>query len=854
MAKFDIVAVFKVTGLADLNKSFQQVGKSARNVTNNLKSMGNDATRLAGNITKFGVATAAALGGAAARFGQFESQFSDVVTLLDETSFGGAEELAGGIESLEQGVIGLRKETGETFENLNKGLFDLISAGRPAAQAIDELRTANELAIAGATETSVAVDGITSALGAYGEEAGDATDVSEKFFAAQKAGKTTIEELAGSVGLVAAQANSAGVSFDELLATVSAATFAGIRTKAAFTGLRGAIDNIQKPTARAEAEAERLGIQFDASALRSKGFVGLLKDVTASANFTQDSFVELFGSVEARNFALALANDEFERTGNILASVSDETQRAVIFNAALAEKQGTLAFQYQKFIGILDSVVTSIGRNLSPAFASLFSVIGDLLTEFQPEIEAFFSSVGDFLLGLAERLRANLPAIIEQIRGFFTSIGEAVTEIKEVFANLGDGNLFQAIIRSVEILAEKFAISEGVIYLVIAAIAQMIGVLPLAVSSIRLLASASFLLVNVFNLFSTAVTKVIIPLVVRLGTLFLGLFTSSTTASGGITLLTLSTNLLSFAIKALRIAMIALPLVGAAIAIGVLIDKTIGWQKVFEVLGDIAIKVFGWIVDWLADVGKGILGVIEFFAQLVAAIVYLFDPELGVKMSEGIRQAFEDLTQWIEDAFTAVVDFIKGIFSGVGDFFASLFGKAKEEVDDVHDQLKEIEKQQKKLQQQAEQGNIISGSSNRSTAISRAYGGPVFGPGSSTSDSVLAKLSRGEYVIRAASVRKFGKGFFDAVNNGVLPAIQGLASGGLVGALDGMAANITLNPQMNLEPAVANGSQTLGRVLNLVLPSGEIIKTRTDEETALKLQRNLRKSNMARSGSLPGWY
>ena len=50
-----------------------------------------------------------------------------------------------------------------------------------------------------------------------------------------------------------------------------------------------------------------------------------------------------------------------------------------------------------------------------------------------------------------------------------------------------------------------------------------------------------------------------------------------------------------------------------------------------------------------------------------------------------------------------------------------------------------------------------------------ATGGYVNGYGTSTSDSNMAMLSRGEYVVRADTVRKFGVGFMDALNDGRLP-------------------------------------------------------------------------------------
>lgn len=49
-----------------------------------------------------------------------------------------------------------------------------------------------------------------------------------------------------------------------------------------------------------------------------------------------------------------------------------------------------------------------------------------------------------------------------------------------------------------------------------------------------------------------------------------------------------------------------------------------------------------------------------------------------------------------------------------------------------------------------------------------ATGGLVEGPGTGTSDSILARLSNGEFVNRAAAVNKFGRPFFEDLNAGFL--------------------------------------------------------------------------------------
>lgn len=52
------------------------------------------------------------------------------------------------------------------------------------------------------------------------------------------------------------------------------------------------------------------------------------------------------------------------------------------------------------------------------------------------------------------------------------------------------------------------------------------------------------------------------------------------------------------------------------------------------------------------------------------------------------------------------------------------------------------------------------------SVVGHATGGFIRGAGTSTSDSIPAMLSNGEFVVKASAVRKYGIGFLNAVNNG----------------------------------------------------------------------------------------
>lgn len=90
-----------------------------------------------------------------------------------------------------------------------------------------------------------------------------------------------------------------------------------------------------------------------------------------------------------------------------------------------------------------------------------------------------------------------------------------------------------------------------------------------------------------------------------------------------------------------------------------------------------------------------------------------------------------------------------------------------------------------------------------------ASGGYVSGPGTSTSDSIPARLSAGEYVVRAAAVRRVGVAFLDALNGLHAPPVWdgrrlAFAAGGLV-------------PQVQVQPAAPPVSQAV-RIVNAIDP------------------------------------
>lgn len=105
--------------------------------------------------------------------------------------------------------------------------------------------------------------------------------------------------------------------------------------------------------------------------------------------------------------------------------------------------------------------------------------------------------------------------------------------------------------------------------------------------------------------------------------------------------------------------------------------------------------------------------------------------------------------------------------------------------------------------------------------VFRANGGPVFGAGTSTSDSIPAMLSNGEYVVRAKAVSAYGLDFMNAINQMKAPgAMPGMGMGGSIGA------GVTIAQLSPEDRALLRAA--VDRPINLYADSKKIAQTAND--------------------------
>ena len=218
-------------GLSSAAASFRRFRRRVRNI-------GRSVGRVFTQATKAVLAVGAALVLIVRQGHQFRQEMANVSTMLDDVGM----KL---LPAMTKGLLKMSGEFGQSTSTLSKGLYDILSAGIPAADAMKVLEVASRAAIGGMTDTATSVDALTTVLNSYGLEASRASDVSDVLFQIVKDGKITYAQLAENIGKLAPTAKTAGMTIREMGAAI--ATMVKVEApERAMTAIRAAMFHAAK--------------------------------------------------------------------------------------------------------------------------------------------------------------------------------------------------------------------------------------------------------------------------------------------------------------------------------------------------------------------------------------------------------------------------------------------------------------------------------------------------------------------------------------------------------------------------------------------------------------------------------
>ena len=358
------------------------------------KSLG---SALVGSLTK--VVAAAGIGkmlGSAFTGGTaFESAMAKVGTIADTAKVP--------LESLSSQVLQVSGDMHIGANEIAEAAYQAISAGQDTGNAVAFAGQASMLAKAGFTSSASAVDILTTALNAYGKGADEAGHVSDVLLTTQNLGKTSVDELAGSMGRVIPLAAAYNVSLENLSSGLAIMTANGIATAEASTYTKSMLNELgDTGSTVGKILQQQTGKSFAELNADGKSLGDVLQILYDKVGGNATEFAGLWSSVEAGTGALSLASSGADKFNGVLQQMQADSN---LTQTAYDTMTDTMAYK-------LDGVKTN-AQNLGTA---LFDAVSGRLGEG-------VALAGGYLQTLSESVQQNgIAGLAQGLATVFTDL------------------------------------------------------------------------------------------------------------------------------------------------------------------------------------------------------------------------------------------------------------------------------------------------------------------------------------------------------------------------------------------------------------------------------------------------
>lgn len=427
----DSTAFNKVMG--DVSKRINAIDREANKIFSGFEKIGDRLTSLGTGVTTAIGLPLAAAGVAATKFAaDFEGEMRKVTSLL-----GGATQQE--FENLNKQVLEVSRSLGVDATKSAEALYEVISAGVPKENAIDFLTQASKTAIAGVTDTKVAVDALTTIIAAYSLKTEQAKEVSDAMFQAVNVGKFQFEDLAKAIGPAAAQANNLGISYQELLAATSTLSITSGGVSQAVTQVESAMRALLDPTKQMQAALKAVGFETGSAAVKALGFEGTLNALRKQAGGNAEAFNAMFGRIEGASGALGLTGERAAQAAKDYETLKTATNGVGATQKALDEINKSTTRQYEVLSAQLKVTAIELGTALLPA-------VNDLLVAAKPLV-SLLAGIVDAFTKLPQPLQTaavGMGALVIAIGPAIASLGLLTTTLVDAakaFKFLGEASL-----------------------------------------------------------------------------------------------------------------------------------------------------------------------------------------------------------------------------------------------------------------------------------------------------------------------------------------------------------------------------------------------------------------------------
>lgn len=304
---------------------------------------------------------------------QFESAFAKTTTIMDQTAVS--------TEDMRAAILDLSTATGMAATDVAEAVYQAISGSIDTADAISFVNQANMLAVAGFTSLTNATDVLTTAINAYGLSASATAGISNVLIQTQNMGKTSVDELANSMGRAIATASAFGVNLENVAASYVEITRNGIATAEATTYLSSMLNELGDVGSTVGKILQEVTGETFAQLMADGYSLGdIMQILSDSVNGSADAFMNLWSSQEAGKAANAIMTQGIEDFNAVVAQMSREMEGATnTTQAAYETMTATSEFINARFQTALTNLGIAVGDQLTPVLNGVKTALTGLV-------------------------------------------------------------------------------------------------------------------------------------------------------------------------------------------------------------------------------------------------------------------------------------------------------------------------------------------------------------------------------------------------------------------------------------------------------------------------------------------
>lgn len=300
---------------------------------------------------------------------EYETSLAKVSTLADTSV---------PMSQIGDDILELSQKTGQAATNLAEAEYQALSAGVATVNSVEFIEQANKLAVGGFTTSATSVDVLTTAINAYQLEANQASRVSDTLIMTQNLGKTTVDELASTMGRVIPSAAAYNVTIDDLSTSYAVMTANGIATAESTTYIKGMLNELAKEGSNvSDVLLEKTGKTFSQLEADGKSLGDVMDILGSSVDYDSTAFANLWSSQEAGTGALALLNAGTEKYNSTLSKMQNSLGTT---DEAYKTMTSTAEYTSQKLQNAGTNFQIAVGNVMVPATNKFNEAMTDVLT------------------------------------------------------------------------------------------------------------------------------------------------------------------------------------------------------------------------------------------------------------------------------------------------------------------------------------------------------------------------------------------------------------------------------------------------------------------------------------------